>query len=158
MWEEDKCHPKIGTTASSLRLGPHLLQLLGLLNYAGHIAGGSAVAKKLIGLYFTLFKLILQGTVGQAHEMQVKREEVEARKGQKGAQKKKARWKSRPETTAGTSSGKPLKGSSAQKNPIHENQVHMPCLESHWLGQICATDHRLCCNSQRLLMTGNAES
>lgn len=59
-------------------------------------AGGSAVAKKLICLYFALFKLILQGKVGQAHELQAKKEEQQDKKRGKGVEKRKTRWKSRP--------------------------------------------------------------
>ena len=63
-------------------------------------SGGSAVAKKLIGLYFSLFKLILQGKIGQAHELQVRKEAQEAQKPGKKAASKKKRWKVRPQGQA----------------------------------------------------------
>ena len=80
-------------------------------------AEGSAVAKKLIGLYFTLFKLILQGKIGQAHELQAKKEEQDAQKGGKGGPKKK-RWKDRSSSKTNGKGGqaKPQKAA-AQARP-----------------------------------------
>ena len=63
-------------------------------------SGGSAVARKLISLYFSLFKLILEGKIGQAHELQVRKEAQEAQKPGKQAASKKKRWKERPQGQA----------------------------------------------------------
>lgn len=64
------------------------------------------MAKKLIGIYFTLFQLILEGKVGHAHELKASQEAQETPKGGgKKLQKKKQSWKPRPGGGKGGSRG-----------------------------------------------------
>ena len=83
--------------------------------------GGSAVAKKLISLYFSLFKLILEGKIGQAHELQVRKEAQEAQKPGKKVVSKKKRWKERPQ-------GQGASKATERAQAPQESQV---CMKSH---------------------------
>ncbi len=99
--------------------------------------GGSALAKKLIGIYFTLFQLILEGKVGHAHELKASMEAQQAAKGKgKGGTKKghkKQRWKPRPGGGKGPEGGgKPGKATAQPGAPQPSSQVgslslQVPC-------------------------------
>ena len=88
------------------------------------------MAKKLIGIYFTLFQLILQGKVGQAFELQTKKDAQEASKVGKGSKAKggkvgkhkKERWRKR-----GEPQGKPEQAKQRDAlPPLPASQVTFP--------------------------------
>lgn len=68
----------------------------------------------LIGIYFTLFKLILQGKVGQAFELQTRKDAQEVGKGGKGG---KSRGKQKKEQRQ--------KGNGSQNKTGHAKQDHL---------------------------------
>lgn len=73
-------------------------------------AGGSALAKKLINTYFTLFHLILEGKAGRAAEIQaVRQSQAEKQRGKVGKQDKKGRHepKRQPAPKAGKTASAP---------------------------------------------------
>jgi len=104
------------------------------------LAGGSALAKKLISIYFTLFQLILEGKVGHAHELKATQEAQQAARGKggakKGGPKKKQRWKARPGGGKGApgvaNPGKP----EAAPHPSQQPGTQVSCVSK---GQWCVS-------------------
>lgn len=77
--------------------------------------GGSALAQKLVDIYFSLFKLLLEGHLGNAATRQQQQEQVAGSKPGKGASHKKGGKKQRPPYKGRGSGGKDQDGSSSDK-------------------------------------------
>lgn len=73
-------------------------------------SGGSALASKLLHVYFTLFKMLLSGRIGYAAEADRKRQDKAAAKGldKKRASKKGAKKADAPDSTRSGQDAAPM--------------------------------------------------
>lgn len=88
----------------------------------GVLAGGSALAQKLVDIYFTLFKLILEGKLGHASELAAAREEKAQHAQRKRPGRKPPAGRARPDK-------KKAPSSADQVSPILLSPTHsMPSM------------------------------